>query len=321
MMQCIHFKGFKHDSPFCLELQHSVPLKVNIAPSSLTGMFPRTCICICTHSLPVRQSMSLHSAPSACSGMGRTRVSPDNGTLRVVCTERARPHSQLVRVYKIPLTGPSRFTFVPVVRNSGADSQDVLLLDQEWSFEGPVTTFSRRRHARHHYHPVSTRPIPTTYPPSRSASDLKKRSHHAFRVYVIHSHDPDLPFNQELKALEDGPRITAEFIVVEHSEGGRRITNAKPADKSDMDRVVVSYVPHTLLFIRSSDMIVAALRRCCQSILQGQKALYKGSGTLTLLRLRGCTILNLSHMMSYHTWLSSSHGWLPILTLQLKWDS
>ncbi|RDX42581.1 hypothetical protein OH76DRAFT_1422428 [Lentinus brumalis] len=188
-MQCIHFKGFKHDSPFCLELQHSVPLKVNIAPSSLTG--------------------------------------------------------------------PSRFTFVPVVRNSGADSQDVLLLDQEWSFEGPVTTFSRRRHARHHYHPVSTRPIPTTYPPSRSASDLKKRSHHAFRVYVIHSHDPDLPFNQELKALEDGPRITAEFIVVEHSEGGRRITNAKPADKSDMDRVVVS----------------------------------------------------------------SSHGWLPILTLQLKWDS
>ncbi len=84
--------------------------------------------------------------------------------------------------------------------------------------------------------------MPSTYPPSRGALDFKAYRTRYFKIYVTHSNNPDLPFNQEVKTLKSGLNVTAEFIIMEYTEGERRITDVKRLDKQKMDDMVVSCV-------------------------------------------------------------------------------
>ena len=151
---------------------------------------------------------------------------------------------QFVKVYKIPLTGPSQFIQVPVSRGDSLDDHDVPELEHAWSFEGYHRKFTRMEHIISHL-PLSAKPCPfkRMHGGSKTGAKTQKRFRkYHFKVYVREALEYEMPFNEMMKRMHAGTCVRAEFIIVEHTTSGQRATNCKHIDHTFMNRLALECV-------------------------------------------------------------------------------
>ena len=148
---------------------------------------------------------------------------------------------QLVRVYKIPLTGLPQLVQIVVSRGSSPDDHDVPEIQSIWSIEGRQRRFTRiERIASHAPPPPKVYPYKSLPPYQtlktgvelRSSKRSRKRT---FDIYIREGLEYEMPFNETLKNLDAQVCIRAEFIIVEHTTGRQRLTDCKSIDKAVMN--------------------------------------------------------------------------------------
>ena len=155
---------------------------------------------------------------------------------------------QLVRVYKIPLTGPSQLVQIPVSRGSSPDDHDVAEIQSIWSIEGRQRKFTTiERIASRAPPPPKVYPYKSIppYQALRTGMVLKpsKRSRkRTFDIYFREGLEYEMPFNETLKDLDAQVCIRAEFIIMEHTTGRQRLTDCKSIDKVVMNYLALEWV-------------------------------------------------------------------------------
>ena len=155
---------------------------------------------------------------------------------------------QLVRVYKIPLTGLPQLVQIVVSRGSSPDDHDVPEIQSIWSIEGRQRRFTRIERISS-YAPPPRRIYPfkgvPTYQTLRTGVESKpsKRSRkRTFDIYIREGLDYEMAMNETLQILNAETCIRAEFIIVEHTAGRQRLTDCKNIDKMVMNYLALECV-------------------------------------------------------------------------------
>ncbi|TFK87841.1 hypothetical protein K466DRAFT_565148 [Polyporus arcularius HHB13444] len=146
---------------------------------------------------------------------------------------------RLVRAYKVPLKGAPHFIHIPVVRGDGGDARDLAQLQSAWAFEGLLRKYTKIRSLR--CRQPATRFHPFAAPRLRQQNGRVQFRQRMFNVYAMEGLDYDMPYNETVAALKFGPRIRAEFIIMEVTASGKRAADARSAETKKMDYLAVDW--------------------------------------------------------------------------------